>query len=75
MGFGADQVILVRDEAVRKEISSYIGHQALILTIVECKGLEFQVSYALCTSLLAMYLFLVQHYAMLLEFIFILLFS
>lgn len=42
MGFGADQVILVRDEAVRKEISSYIGHQALILTIIECKGLEFQ---------------------------------
>ncbi|KAH6833401.1 hypothetical protein C2S53_011803 [Perilla frutescens var. hirtella] len=42
VGFGADQVILVRDDSTRKEISSYIGHQALILTIVECKGLEFQ---------------------------------
>ncbi|KAI3470132.1 hypothetical protein Pfo_026795 [Paulownia fortunei] len=42
VGFGADQVILVRDDSARKEISNYIGHQALILTIVECKGLEFQ---------------------------------
>ncbi|XP_057781571.1 uncharacterized protein LOC130999895 [Salvia miltiorrhiza] len=42
VGFGADQVILVRDDSAKKEISDYIGHQALILTIVECKGLEFQ---------------------------------
>ncbi|KAL8483086.1 hypothetical protein ACS0TY_025947 [Phlomoides rotata] len=43
VGFGADQVILVRDDTVKKEISSYIGHyKAPILTIVECKGLEFQ---------------------------------
>ncbi|KAL2487580.1 uncharacterized protein Fot_40872 [Forsythia ovata] len=42
VGFGAEQVILVRDDSVRKEISNCIGHQALILTIVECKGLEFQ---------------------------------
>ncbi|KAL1535324.1 hypothetical protein AAHA92_28118 [Salvia divinorum] len=42
VGFGADQVILVRDDSAKKEISKYIGHQALILTIVECKGLEFQ---------------------------------
>ncbi|XP_042028915.1 uncharacterized protein LOC121775899 [Salvia splendens] len=42
VGFGADQVILVRDDLAKKEISEYIGHQALILTIVECKGLEFQ---------------------------------
>ncbi|CAI9770919.1 unnamed protein product [Fraxinus pennsylvanica] len=42
VGFGAEQVILVRDDSAREEISNWIGHQALILTIVECKGLEFQ---------------------------------
>ncbi|KNA11547.1 hypothetical protein SOVF_134110 [Spinacia oleracea] len=42
VGFGAEQVILVRDDCDRKEISSYVGKQALVLTIVECKGLEFQ---------------------------------
>lgn len=44
IGFGAEQVILVRDESAKKEISGCIGRQALILTIVECKGLEFQAS-------------------------------
>lgn len=43
--FGADQVILVRDDIVKKEILSCIGRKATILTIVECKGLEFQVRY------------------------------
>ncbi|KAH9622535.1 hypothetical protein KSS87_017350 [Heliosperma pusillum] len=42
VGFGAEQVILVRDECVRQQISSYVGKNALVLTIVECKGLEFQ---------------------------------
>ncbi|KAK1380712.1 UvrD-like helicase ATP-binding domain-containing protein [Heracleum sosnowskyi] len=42
VGFGAEQVILVRDDSVREEISSSVGKQALILTILECKGLEFQ---------------------------------
>ncbi|KAL3506739.1 hypothetical protein ACH5RR_032121 [Cinchona calisaya] len=42
VGFGAEQVILVRDESARDEVSSYVGNQALVLTIVECKGLEFQ---------------------------------
>ncbi|KAI3972839.1 hypothetical protein MKX01_019497 [Papaver californicum] len=42
VGFGAEQVILVRDESARKEILDQIGKQALVLTIVECKGLEFQ---------------------------------
>ncbi|MCL7030399.1 hypothetical protein MKW94_022295 [Papaver nudicaule] len=41
-GFGAEQVILVRDDSVRKEIAEHIGKQALVLTISECKGLEFQ---------------------------------
>ena len=43
VGFGAEQVILVRDDRVREGITNHVGKQALILTIVECKGLEFQV--------------------------------
>ncbi|KAM0043433.1 putative TPR and ankyrin repeat-containing protein [Helianthus debilis subsp. tardiflorus] len=45
VGFGAEHVILVRDDVVKTEICEYIGKQALVLTIVECKGLEFQVSF------------------------------
>ncbi|KAM6546583.1 hypothetical protein CsatB_027319 [Cannabis sativa] len=41
IGFGAEQVILVRDEDTRKEIKDYVGKQALILTIPECKD-KFQ---------------------------------
>ncbi|RZC57176.1 hypothetical protein C5167_004483 [Papaver somniferum] len=41
-GFGAEQVILVRDDSVRKEIAEHIEKQALVLTIAERKGLEFQ---------------------------------
>uniref|UniRef100_A0A0D9W8Y6 UvrD-like helicase ATP-binding domain-containing protein n=1 Tax=Leersia perrieri TaxID=77586 RepID=A0A0D9W8Y6_9ORYZ len=41
-GFGAEQVILVRDDATKKQIVDLVGKQALVLTIVECKGLEFQ---------------------------------
>lgn len=43
IGFGAQQVILVRDDCARKKISSHVGNQALVLTIMECKGLQFQV--------------------------------
>ncbi|KAF9613111.1 hypothetical protein IFM89_005590 [Coptis chinensis] len=42
IGFGAEQVILVRDDSARKEIASHVGKQALVLTVLECKGLEFQ---------------------------------
>ncbi|KAK2997131.1 hypothetical protein RJ639_024959, partial [Escallonia herrerae] len=42
VGFGAEQVILVRDECMKKEICEYVGKRALVLTIMECKGLEFQ---------------------------------
>ncbi|KAJ4710306.1 UvrD-like Helicase, ATP-binding domain, P-loop containing nucleoside triphosphate hydrolase [Melia azedarach] len=42
VGFGAEQVILVRNDCVRKDISGYVGKKALVLTIVESKGLEFQ---------------------------------
>ncbi|PNT61766.1 uncharacterized protein LOC100839489 [Brachypodium distachyon] len=41
-GFGAEQVILVRDDATKKQVVDLVGKQALVLTIVECKGLEFQ---------------------------------
>ncbi|KAF8670228.1 hypothetical protein HU200_050759 [Digitaria exilis] len=42
LGFGAEQVILVRDDDMKKQIVNLVGKQALVLTIVECKGLEFQ---------------------------------
>ncbi|CAN1143684.1 TPR and ankyrin repeat-containing protein 1 [Linum perenne] len=42
VGFGAQQVILVRDDDAKKDVYGYVGKQALVLTIVECKGLEFQ---------------------------------
>ncbi|TXG56710.1 hypothetical protein EZV62_018023 [Acer yangbiense] len=42
VGFGAQQVILVRDDCARKEILNHVGKQALVLTILKCKGLEFQ---------------------------------
>ncbi|KAL6189735.1 hypothetical protein ACLB2K_036137 [Fragaria x ananassa] len=42
VGFGAEHVILVRDDSARNEISKLVGKHALVLTIIECKGLEFQ---------------------------------
>lgn len=39
--FGAEQVILVRDEAAKKDLQASIGDMALILTILESKGMEF----------------------------------
>nr|GEU37713.1 UvrD-like helicase, ATP-binding domain, P-loop containing nucleoside triphosphate hydrolase [Tanacetum cinerariifolium] len=42
VGFGADQVILVRDDFAKTEICESVGKNALVLTILECKGLEFQ---------------------------------
>ncbi|KAK9063837.1 hypothetical protein SSX86_017709 [Deinandra increscens subsp. villosa] len=47
VGFGAEQVILVRDDVAKTEICDYIGKQALVLTILECKGLEFQLYVAI----------------------------
>ncbi|KAI3957883.1 hypothetical protein MKW92_005401 [Papaver armeniacum] len=40
---GTEQVILVRDDSVKKEVSTKLESKPLVLTIVECKGLEFQV--------------------------------
>lgn len=41
--FGADQVFVVRDKSSRDQLSRIIGNQALVIDILECKGLEFQV--------------------------------
>ncbi|PWA55756.1 uvrD-like Helicase, ATP-binding domain, P-loop containing nucleoside triphosphate hydrolase [Artemisia annua] len=41
-GTSGEIVILVRDDCAKAEICDYIGKNALVLTIVECKGLEFQ---------------------------------
>ena len=39
--FGADQVILVRDKAMQEEVKRVCGSNALVLTVYECKGMEF----------------------------------
>ena len=39
--FGAEQVILVRDEKMKTELRGLIGDVALIFTILESKGMEF----------------------------------
>nr|GEX01334.1 UvrD-like helicase, ATP-binding domain, P-loop containing nucleoside triphosphate hydrolase [Tanacetum cinerariifolium] len=43
VGFGAEQVILVRDDYAKSQVCKFVGKNALVLTILECKGLEFQV--------------------------------
>ncbi|KAH0545413.1 hypothetical protein FGG08_000554 [Glutinoglossum americanum] len=39
--FGAEQVILVRDEEAKKNLQAKIGDIALVLTILQSKGMEF----------------------------------
>ncbi|KAJ1562477.1 hypothetical protein HK096_009265, partial [Nowakowskiella sp. JEL0078] len=39
--FGADQVILIRDEKYEEELRKRIGDCALVLTIEQAKGMEF----------------------------------
>ncbi|OQE34898.1 hypothetical protein PENCOP_c015G08976 [Penicillium coprophilum] len=39
--FGAEQVILVRDDASKDRLQTQIGEIALVLTILESKGMEF----------------------------------
>ncbi|KAJ5109865.1 hypothetical protein N7532_002510 [Penicillium argentinense] len=39
--FGAEQVILVRDEEAKSNLQTVIGDIALVLTILESKGMEF----------------------------------
>ncbi|RVW47891.1 Helicase SEN1 [Vitis vinifera] len=59
VGFGAEQVILVRNDSAKEEISKYVGKKALVLTILECKGLEFGFDEAkhnvLCSELKQLY--------------------
>ena len=43
--FGAEQVILVRNNEIKHQILTQIGHKGLVLTVHECKGLEFQVPF------------------------------
>ncbi|XP_076882632.1 uncharacterized protein LOC143531164 [Bidens hawaiensis] len=40
--FGAEQVVLVRDESLKEKVIEIVGKNALVLTIMESKGLEFQ---------------------------------
>ncbi|XP_016185296.1 uncharacterized protein LOC107626920 [Arachis ipaensis] len=40
--FGANQAIVVRDNETREKILPLVGKKALVLTILECKGLEFE---------------------------------
>jgi hypothetical protein len=37
--------VLVRDEAAKAEVIKKYGQRMLVLTVFECKGLEFQVSH------------------------------
>ena len=39
--YGAEQVILVRDEAMKTKLQAEIGDIALVLTILDSKGMEF----------------------------------
>jgi ATP-dependent exoDNAse (exonuclease V) beta subunit len=39
--FGAEQVILVRDDEAKGTLQAEIGDIALVLTILESKGMEF----------------------------------
>ncbi|KAL9611745.1 MAG: hypothetical protein Q9167_003631 [Letrouitia subvulpina] len=39
--FGAEQVVLVRDEKTKEKLHEIIGDSALILTILQAKGMEF----------------------------------
>jgi len=41
--FGAEQAILVATEAAKKKLVARVGNRALVFTVLECKGLEFQV--------------------------------
>nr|GEU55854.1 UvrD-like helicase, ATP-binding domain, P-loop containing nucleoside triphosphate hydrolase [Tanacetum cinerariifolium]GEU88770.1 UvrD-like helicase, ATP-binding domain, P-loop containing nucleoside triphosphate hydrolase [Tanacetum cinerariifolium] len=43
--FRAEQVILVREDRTKTKVCEFVGKNSLVLTIVECKGLEFQFFY------------------------------
>lgn len=39
--FGADQVIIVRNEIVKSRVIELVGKGAMVLTVLEAKGMEF----------------------------------
>jgi hypothetical protein len=39
--FGAEQVILVKDDETKAQLIGIIGNKALVLTVLESKGMEF----------------------------------
>jgi superfamily I DNA/RNA helicase len=39
--FGAEQVILVRDDIMKEKVQGEIGEVALVLSILDSKGMEF----------------------------------
>jgi hypothetical protein len=39
--FGAEQVIIVRDDLAKDKLQTQIGEIALVLTVLESKGMEF----------------------------------
>jgi len=41
--FGAEQAILVASETTKRDLQARVGSRALVLTVLESKGLEFQV--------------------------------
>ena len=41
--FGAEQAVLVRDEATKQKLIEKYGEKMIVLTVHECKGLEFKV--------------------------------
>ncbi|GKA51741.1 UvrD-like helicase, ATP-binding domain, P-loop containing nucleoside triphosphate hydrolase [Tanacetum coccineum] len=47
VGFGAEQVILVRDDPMKTKVCEFVGKNALVLATVEYKGLEFHDSESL----------------------------
>ena len=42
LDFGAEQAILVRDPATKTELQAEFGDKALVLTILQSKGMEFE---------------------------------
>lgn len=51
--FGADQAILVYNEAEQKRAQDIMGDGILVLTVEQCKGLEFEVCARLAAAALA----------------------
>ena len=42
MGFGAEQAVIVRDQGAKAKLQAILGDNALVLTILQSKGMEFE---------------------------------